>query len=145
MMITQEHYFGSKAHTEEQSILAEDLLDRVNQLMREAEEEGAFVITVCPNTGSPISGSKGGSGDGGFRLPGATTGAARSSHKEARGVDVYDPGNALDTWLDNAEGDGGSNPTLVRYGLSREHPKATPGWCHLTTRAVARDRQTFYP
>ncbi|CAB4180146.1 hypothetical protein UFOVP1040_32 [uncultured Caudovirales phage] len=153
-MITNGDYFGSKPHTEAQEDAAQELLDRVNALIDEAESEGVHVRQNCPNTGTEISGSKGGSGDGGFRLPTATTGAARSSHKvlpeeapEGAGVDVYDPANALDDWITskNLDTAGTSNSVLEKHGLYREHPHDTPHWCHLTTRPVSTGVRTFNP
>lgn len=151
-MITKEEYFGLKPHTPEQETAAQDLLDRVQTLTAEAEEDGAYHRPRCPNTGTEISGSKGGSGDGGFRLTTATTGAGNSSHKvlpadkpAGAGVDVYDPGDHLDTWLDQYENGDGSNSKLHEHGLWREHPSKTPTWCHLTNRSVGANKQTFYP
>ena len=135
-MITQAQYFAGKPHTPEQDAVATEMLTRVNLLLDEAAAAG-IQIGVCPNTGTQISGSKGGSGDGGFRLTTATTGAPGSSHKEARAVDVFDPQGHLDAWLDDQK--------LETYGLYREAPSATPGWTHLTTRAPRSGRRTFAP
>lgn len=144
-MITLTQYFAGKPHAPGLEAVADELLDKVNRLLAEAHDAGEFGRPVCPNTGSEISGSKGGSGDGGFRLSTATTGAATSSHKEARAVDVYDPGGRLDEWLDQFEHGVGDNSKLAEYGLYREAPSATPGWCHLSTRAPKSGRRTFNP
>ncbi len=136
-MITTEQYFQAKPHTPEDDANAQHLLEAVNELLDEAQASGQFTRITCPNTGSEISGSKGGHGDGGFRLPTSTTGSDHSSHKEAKAVDVYDPGQALDEWL--------TDEKLEQYGLYREHPDSTPGWCHLTTRAPGSGHRTFYP
>lgn len=143
-MITVAQYFGAKPHSAEQTAFALDLLDRVNRLTAEARTQGVSCDEIDPDTGTEISGTKGGSGDGGFRLPTATTGARMSSHKEAKGVDKYDPKGALDHWLDKFELGNGQNAKLKEYGLVREHPSATNGWCHLSTRPVG-NKQTFYP
>lgn len=132
-MITIAQYFAAKPHTPEQEELAADLLDRVDKLCAVV----AWDWPVCPNTGTSVSGSKGGSGDGGFRLTTATTGAASSSHKEARAVDVYDPRNELDELI--------TDELLASEGLYREAPDSTPGWVHLTTRAPKSGRRTFIP
>jgi len=105
---------------------------------------------IDPDTGTEISGARGGAGDGGFRLQTATTGKSNSSHKDAKGVDDYDKDDAFDKWLDQFEvpmpnGQPGGNSKLEEYGLYREHPSTTPTWCHLTTRAPASGRRTFYP
>ena len=143
-MITAEQYFQGKPHDAEQDILAEDLLARVNALLEQAAAAGVTVL-LCPNTGTQISGSKGGTGDGGFRLPTSTTGSPHSSHKTAQGVDVYDPGGALDDWLDDFEVGVGDNVKLAEHGLYREAPSATSTWCHLTTRPPPSKRRTFHP
>ena len=143
MSITLAQYFQAKPHTPEQAAAAADLLSREEMLVREAEAAGAFARAICPNTGSEVSGSKGGAGDGGFRLETSTTGSGKSSHKEAKAVDRYDPLGALDAWLDTFERGVGDNSKLAEHGLYREHPSATPGWCHLTTRAPGSGRRTF--
>lgn len=135
-MITAEQYFAGKPHSVEDDAAAQHMLEAVNSLLDEAEATGV-PRRICPNTGTEISGSKNGAGDGGFRLPTSTTGSAQSSHKEAKAVDVYDPGEALDHWI--------QDDVLESYGLYREHPDATPGWCHLTTRPPGSGRRTFRP
>ena len=144
-MITLETYFQAKPHDAEQEIMADDLLVRVNALIDEAVAAKAFTHAVCPNTGTEISGSKGGTGDGGFRLPTATTGSARSSHKEAKAIDVYDQKDNLDTYLHRFEHGVGANTKLEEHGLYREAPASTPTWCHLTTRAPGSRKRTFNP
>lgn len=144
-MILLAQYFAAKPHTVEHEAAARDLLTRVDALVIEALAAGRFSRPICPNTGSEISGSKGGAGDGGFRLPTATTGRQNSSHKEARGVDQYDPDNQLDEWLDQFEHGDGDNTMLEKHGLYREHPGSTPSWCHLSTRAPGSGRRTFLP
>jgi|SRR5687768_15831248 len=136
-MITMEDLFGKKIDhpdaTEERKENARDLLERVNKLFAYLEYEPK----ICPNTGTQISGSLHGEGDGGFRLQTSKTGAAKSSHKEGQAVDVYDPYGRLDGML--------NNKILSMFELYREHPEETPGWCHLTTRAPRSGRRTFYP
>lgn len=143
-MISKHQYFGAKPRTGEHEAAADDLLERVNALLAEAEL-GGVKLEIDPDTGSQISGSKGGAGDGGFRLPTSTTGSARSSHKEAKAVDVYDPAGKLDDWLDDFEHGNGDNTMLEEHGLYREAPSHTPGWCHLSTRRPGSGRRTFTP
>ena len=143
-MITAEQDFQGKPHDAEQDILADDLLARVNALLEQAGAAGV-VSPVCPNTGTQISGSKGGTGDGGFRLQTSTTGSLHSSHKTAQGVDVFDPEGAIDDWLDDFEVGVGDNVKLAEHGLYREAPSATTGWTHLTTRPPPSKRRTFFP
>jgi hypothetical protein len=122
------------------------MLERVNKLLITAEQDGQWTRRVCPNTGTEISGSKNGQGDGGFRLGSATTGAAMSSHKEAKAVDVYDPREELDAWISLFDSEEGrKNSLLEAQGLYREHPDDTHGWCHLTTRAPASGWRTYKP
>lgn len=144
-MITLAQYFGAKPHTPDQEYAANDLLRRVEALVMDYADDTGNKSHIDPDTGTEISGSKGGAGDGGFRLPTATTGRQLSSHKEARGVDRYDPGDELDNWLDGFEGENGRNTMLEKHGLYREAPAATPGWCHLTSRAPRSGRRTFIP
>lgn len=132
-MIGLAQYFGAKPHTPEQTAAALDLLTRASAICNAV----GYEAPIDPDTGSQISGSRGGAGDGGFRLPTATTGRGLSSHKEARGVDLYDPENQLDERI--------TDELLEAHGLYREHPDSTPGWCHLTTRAPGSGRRTFRP
>lgn len=142
-MITQQQYFGSKEHSPEQADNATTLLEREEALVKDAEADGAFERAIDPDTGTEISGSKGGAGDGGFRAPDSTTGAPGSSHRDAKAVDRYDPRNQLDTWLDQFEDDKGGNLMLEQHRLYREAAKHTQGWCHLTTRAPKSGNRTF--
>ena len=132
-MITTAEYFGSKPHTPEQANSADALLVKVASLL----DSLIWAYPIDPDTGTSISGSKGGSGDGGFRLPTATTGKAQSKHKTAHAVDVYDPENKLDESLDDQ--------ILTEFGLYREHPDSTPGWCHLQDVPPGSGRRTFHP
>lgn len=142
-MIILEQYFGSKPHTSEQESAAKDLLVRVNTMLI---EEFAWHFPCDPDTGTPISGARNGTGDGGFRLPTSTTGRKGSSHMEAKGIDPYDPENWLDNELSKYDAaDGRENRVLEKYGLYREHPFTTGSWCHLTTRAPGSGKRTFYP
>lgn len=138
-MITEKQYFGQKPHTEEHEVYASEMLHRVNEMLVFVD----YDFPVDPDTGTCISGSKGGSGDGGFRLPESTTGAKLSSHKEAKAVDVFDPENWLDNYLDQFDEPDGGNPILERFGLYREASPHTPGWCHLTTRPPKSGRRSF--
>lgn len=116
---------------------AKVLLSLVNPLLNEAAAKGVYTFDINPNTLTQISGSKGGAGDGGFRASNSTTGAAKSQHKQANAVDVYDPGNKLDKWL--------TDEILTKFGLYREAAAATPTWCHLQRIAPGSGRRTFNP
>lgn len=113
---------------------AVDLVKRVNDLLRWAQDEGV-TIEDNPKTGSPVS--------SGFRsasINGQTKGAApRSKHMECNAVDIYDPDGDLDDYCLSHE------PELERIGLWLEHPSATKGWCHLQRVAPRSGRRVFYP
>lgn len=136
-MITIAQMFQGKMKSpdanEERIKNAEVLLSKVNNLLLDIE----YSPPTCPNTSCQISGSLHGSGDGGFRLQNSKTGAAHSSHKEGQAVDIFDPKGYLDRMIDDE--------LLLQYDLYRESPSATPGWCHLTTRAPRSGRRTFQP
>lgn len=151
-MITSQQYFGAKPHTLQQEDMARVLLDAVNAMLDEYQQATGLGPDIDPDTGTEISGSKNGSGDGGFRLPGASTGRGNSSHKvlpadmpTGAGVDCSDQDNGLDNWLDQFKTGDGGNTKLEEYDLYREHPESTPTWCHLTNRSPASDKRTFYP
>lgn len=144
-MITITEYFGVKPHSKEQESIAADLIERRNRLREEWARATGKECPIDPDTGTEISGSRDGAGDGGFRLETATTGRPGSPHKQACGIDDYDPGNELDDWLDLFEGENGANPKLEEHGLYRERPGETPGWCHLQTRRPPSGRRTFIP
>ena len=136
MIINELDYFGLwQNHPDVTPAIRENartLLARVNALLALAEKQG---VKLKRNgvTGSYVSGAK----YGGFRPQCCTQGAPLSSHKVGRGVDIYDPDNALDNWLTDA--------LLTAIDLYREHPDDTDGWCHLTDRAPGSKKRTFKP
>lgn len=136
-MITLDQYFSKKIDHPEVTLSlrtkAKDLLRKVNSLLVWLDLPEA----IDPDTGSQISGSAGGSGDGGFRLSTSRTGVAGSPHRAACAVDVYDPGERLDAAI--------NDDLLRRFELYREAPKATFGWAHLQTTAPRSKRRTFIP
>ena len=111
---------------------ARDLLDRVNSLLAYAESEGV-TLRVNPKTHSHISGTNW----GGYRTDACTIGAPKSAHKQAKAIDIFDPINELDRWLNDA--------ILLKFDLYREHPDATPCWTHLSTHAPKSGKRTFNP
>jgi len=111
---------------------AVDLIARTNALLTDAVKSGQVDLDVNPVTGTLISGRI----DGGIRLPNSATGVGTSSHKEGRGVDIYDADGDIDGWI--------TDEVLTRHGLYREHPSQTKSWCHLTTRAPRSGKRTFY-
>lgn len=130
-VITLAEYFGDKAHTDEHAVNAVELLRRVGTLLDKYGRMPPF----NPKRGDQISGNRG--GDGGFRLPDSQTGVAKSSHKEGKAVDIYDPGNDLDSWI--------TDSILTSVDLYREHPDSTAQWVHLTTRPPGSGKRTFFP
>lgn len=136
-MITLFQYFGSKDCTDEQMSNAEDLLRKVNRLIAAFEAATGKRIGNDPDTGTQISGAKGGCGDGGFRCADSTTGKPGSQHRNANAVDIYDLGNHLDFWL--------TRNILIAHGLYREAPPFTDGWCHLQQVAPRSGNRSFIP
>jgi hypothetical protein len=134
--ITLRDYFNGKPHTPEQEANAIDLLQRVNACCAEYVADGG-VMTIDPDTGTYISGAKGGDNDGGFRLPASTTGKPGSPHRDANGVDVSDQDNKFDEWL--------TRDTLVKFGLWREAKQHTPTWAHLQRVPPKSGNRSFNP
>lgn len=127
-MITFEQYFGFKlplAQVEHQ-VNARGMLAKVNALLEYALSVlsgSGFTLRVDEDTGCCISGTKGGAGDGGYRLSTSKTGEVSSKHRTGHAVDVFDPENKLDDWL--------TDDILERFGLWRERAEITLGWSHL--------------
>lgn len=110
---------------------AKELLERVNALIDDYRQSTGKDVPINPHTGSMISGRT----EGGFRLPDCAQGASFSSHKEAKGVDIYDPNNELDNWI--------TQKILKKHDLYREHPSQTLTWLHLSTRPPKSGCRTF--
>jgi hypothetical protein len=137
-MITLAQYVGphaqSKDWTFERQKAAMTLLDKVNALCGEMQSDG-LVMQINPATRSQISGKT----LGGFRPQDATQGAPNSSHKQGQGIDLFDPKDTIDAWcVANQE-------RLANHGIYIEHPDATKGWCHMTTRAPRSGNRVFMP
>lgn len=132
-MITLDQYFAGYTNdpgiTDDIRAAADLLLSYVNPLLSRTP----FLVPTNPVTGSQVSGEK----DGGWRPQSCPIGAPNSAHKQGRAVDVYDPDGFLDDYL--------TDDLLAIYGLYREHPASTRGWCHLTDRAPPSGKRTFYP
>lgn len=134
--VTLKDYFQSKPHTDEHTANATELLARVNALLAEFVDYGG-ILQIDPDTLTHISGSKGGAGDGGFRLSDSTTGKPGSAHKSAMAVDIYDIGDLIDAWC--------TRDHLVKYGLWREAKQWSPGWFHCQTREPKSGNRSFNP
>ena len=137
--ITVSEYFAApglqdtaipQAHREN----ADELIEAVNMLLNDPD---CPVLKINPRTKTYISGTTG----GGYRTPALNDfpGGRRSTSKHLIGcaIDLYDPIGGLDAWI--------TDEILIRYGLYREHPDATHGWCHLQTTPVLSGRRTFWP
>ncbi len=74
---------------------------------------------------------------GGFRPQNCPQGAVNSSHKEGMAVDRYDPGGEIDAWCLAIQA------RLAAHGIYIEHPDATPGWSHWTTRSPPSGHRVF--
>lgn len=153
MSISIEDYFGPWIDHSDATPMrkesAAEMLSKVNALLQIAEAEGVQ-LHKNPVTGTLVSGEK----YGGFRPKTCPQGAEHSTHKEGRGVDIFDSHNDLDNWLTTFDADGGArNSMLESCGLYREHPDSTylgsdgkpHPWCHLSDRAPGSGRRTFKP
>ena len=125
--ITIDDYLGPYKHspeiTPEVVENAEGLLIAVNALLTEAVADGVTLL-FNPYNHTHISGQ----GNGGVRPPSCLIGAARSTHKEGKGVDIYDPYREFAKWCY-------LHPERLHvHGLSMEDARWTPSWAHLQNR-----------
>jgi len=137
-MITIEQYFGKfLTHpdvTEEVMDNAKELLEACSKLEKMARANGLLFLTN-PTTKSGVSGTQ----YGGFRPRTCVIGALKSSHKEGKAVDRYDPDGKIDNWCMK------NLPSLEECGIYIEHPSATLSWSHWTTKAPRSGNRVFYP
>lgn len=138
-MLTIEQYFGDKKHPQEHTSNATKLLIKVNRLLAIAQNDGGYHVWIDPDTGTQISGAKGGSGDGGYRLPDSKTGAASSSHKTGDGVDVFDHCRILAQWCVN------NQDKLDSVGMYCEDFRWTPYWCHFQQIPPKSGKRIYIP
>lgn len=143
-IISYEDYVGAwaSAVTVEIEAAIRVLLPKVNALLQNALDNGV-PLNLNPETGNYVAGNK--NGYGGLRPRKCPQGAPTSSHKDGRGVDVFDLGDALDKWLSKFELGFGQNTKLREFGLCREAPTATESWLHLSDRLPPSGRDTFNP
>jgi len=140
-MISKADYLGIYAKSKDltPTILAniDHLLNRVNRLMQTAMTDGVM-FRINPDTKSQVAGQK----NGGFREQCCAIGAPASAHKLGMAVDVYDPFNQIDNWLNT------SPVAKVEYeslGLYFEAQEATNGWSHWSIKPPASGRRFFKP
>ena len=123
-----DYYMGrDKTHrgelTRELRANARDTVRRVNRLLRRAG------ITVSVSSGwRPVT------------INAAVPGSAKNSkHILCLAIDLDDRNGQLDAWcMANPE-------VLEELGLWLEHPRATPGWCHLQTQPPRSGNRVFEP
>ena len=136
--VTPDDYFGRWMDhpdcTDEVKDNAGAFLLKVNEILDRAFMDGVDYI-LNEKTNSYVSGKT----YGGFRPQDCPQGALHSSHKEGRGVDIYDPNGAIDDWCMKHQRD------LEELGLHIEHPSVTIGWCHMTDRSPPSGRTVFMP
>ena len=136
MAITLAQYVGIHSTNQDWTLVrtqnAVNLLTAVNSLLDMLVGLGV-PMPINPATKSQISGQT----FGGFRPQDCCQGAPTSSHKEGQGIDLFDPHEDIDDAITDA--------MLAMFGLYREAPSATKGWCHLTTRAPKSKRRSFLP
>ena len=134
--LTSDDYFAGyrddSGITDEIRSNADNLLAFVNPMLDDFSAAG-FDLPENPHTLTLVSGER----DGGWRPKNCPIGAPNSAHKQGLAVDIYDPDGDLDGWLADA--------MLSQYGLYREDPGSTRGWCHVTIRAPHSGKRTFFP
>ena len=112
---------------------AENTVSLVNRLLFSATKGG--VLLVAGKSNSQVN--------SGWRPPAVNAAtqnaAARSRHMTGQACDIHDPDGALDNWCV------ANLPALAKVGLWMEHPKATPGWCHLQTIPPKSGNRIFMP
>ena len=135
-MITLDEWLGPYAEHEDATAEVREkalkMLSTVNDLLQVYQEDG-FTVPVNQATGSQVSGQK----NGGFRPKNSTVGAPFSKHKTGHAVDIYDPFGKLNDWI--------TDELLTEFELYREHPDATPTWCHLQDISPGSKIRTFRP
>lgn len=137
-MITLNQYVGPHRASPDWTPTREQNATKLLAASCALEEEmiaDGVVFPVNPATKSGVSGQT----FGGFRPQTCPQGAPNSSHKEGEGVDRFDPHEAIDDWC-MAHQD-----RLKFHGIYIEHPSATKGWSHWTTRAPRSGNRAFYP
>jgi len=141
IVISKVQYIGSYAKSKDLTppILAniDHLLRAVNSLMQVGMADGV-TFQVNPSTRSQVAGQK----NGGFREQCCTIGAPASAHKLGMAVDLHDPFNQIDKWLNS------SPVAKVAYedlGLYFEAQEATNGWSHWSIKPPYSGRRFFKP
>lgn len=137
-MITLTQYVGPHHNSPDWTPAREQAATKLLEACCALEAEmarGGVTFPDNPATRNGVSGQT----FGGFRPQNCPQGAANSSHKEGAAVDRYDPHGEIDAWC-LAHQD-----RLAVHGIFIEHPSATVGWSHWTTRAPHSGNRVFYP
>lgn len=138
-MISVAQYFLDKNPPMQHMANAVELLRHVNALLECAATDDCYENEIDPDTGTQISGAKGGSGDGGYRAADSKTGAPKSNHKTGQAVDVCDTKRLLAQWCVDHQED------LDRHGLYCEDFRWSPVWVHLQSVAPASKKRIYIP
>lgn len=137
-MITLEQYVGPHAESPDWTAVvierAKQLLEACTKLEFLALQDGVK-FPINPVTKSGVSGQT----LGGFRPQDCPIGAPTSAHKAGMAVDRYDPDGLIDKWCFEHQ------DRLEQCGIYLEHPEATKGWSHWSTRKPASGHIVFYP
>lgn len=114
------------------------LIIPVNEICLMAELDGVL-LEDDPDTGTAISGSRGGTGAGGLRTPAIVSAAPNSQHYFGNALDRVDALRALMRWcLTHSQ-------ELVKRGLYMEHPQWTSVWCHFQRVPPGTHSRWFIP
>jgi hypothetical protein len=144
MTITVEQYVGPHADspdwTPERQDNAAKLLAKCAILQGRMEADGV-VFHINSGTGSQVSGQT----FGGFRPQSCPQGAPKSTHKQGRGVDQFDPHGEIDAWLMARPKVDGWPDVLVELDMAIEHPDATVHWSHWQDGAPPSGHRVFHP
>jgi hypothetical protein len=138
-MITIDSYFGDKKHQDGHVTNAHKLIGSVNSILYVAKCDEAYEDWIDSDTGTQISGSKNGNGDGGYRDEYSLTGAAKSTHKFGQGIDIYDPDRTLAQWLIH------NREKLAQFKLWTEDCRWTPGWVHFQCVPPKSNKRIYIP
>lgn len=135
-MITADDYFRDSvdhygfAPSEDELARVADLLDRVNRALADFSDDSGLPAPGF-TSGHRVRAKTEALIAAGYRA------AVGGEHEKCNAIDIRDEYALVDQWFDDAR--------LERYGLAREHPDSTPGWCHLQRVLPASGRRTFYP
>lgn len=140
MPISKKDYLGSYVNSPDLTPVRlanmDRLLTKVNKLQAIMLADGVR-FSVNTKTKSNV----GGSGNGGFRSQNCPVGAPHSAHKDCLAVDIYDPDNKIDAWLNEAR----NLHILEELGMYFEAMIATPTWSHWSIHPPKSGRRFFLP